>query len=347
MPFTAQELENIANAAIDFHMDRGQVHLQSIQDKPLLAAMKAKQKTFPGGKDNITLRVKGDYTTTIMGFEHDDTVTYSNPANIKTVTFPWKEIHAGISCTLTELKKDGISVVDSNDSRSTSEHSQREMTALANLLEDKLEDMSEGYSRGMNEMYWKDGSQDAKQVPGIQSFILDNPTSATVVAGVDQSTNTWWRNRASLGINSGTPANQNLINTLQKEFRQLRRFGGKPNFFPAGSDFMDAFEKELRALGNYTLNGWANQGRIDASMADIEFKGVQIVYDPTLDDLGRSKFAYVLDTRTIYPMVMEGEDMKKHSPSRPESKYVLYRALTWTGGLIVRKRNANGVYSIA
>jgi hypothetical protein len=347
MPFTAQELENIANAAIDFHFRRGQVHSQTIQEKPLLRTMKAKQKTFPGGKENITVRVKGEYSTTIMGFEHDDTVTYQNPANIKTATFPWKEIHAGISCTLTELKKDGISVVDSANSKSTTSHSNREETALANLLEDKLEDMSEGYSRGKNEMLWRDGTQDAKQVPGVTSFILDDPTSATVVAGIDQSSNDWWRNRASLGIAASDATLQGLVQTLQREYRQLRRFGGRPNTFLCGSDFMDWFERELRAKGNYTLEGWSKQGRIDASVADLTFKGVNLEYDPTLDDLSKAKYGYWLDTSCIYPMVMDGEDDKKHSPARPEDKYVLYRALTWTGGLVCKRRNSSGVYSIA
>ena len=347
MPFTVQELENVANAAIDYHLNRGKIHSQSIQEKPLLRIMKSVQKTFPGGKENITLRVKGDYSTTIMGYEHDDTVSYVNPANIKEAIYPWKEIHAGISCTLTELKKDGISVVDSSDSKNTTQHSDREMTALANLLEDKLEDMSEGWARGVNEMFWRDGAQDSKQVPGMQSFILDDPTAAVVVAGIDQAANPWWRNRAVLNVNSSTPGDQNLINTLQVEFRQLRRFGGRPNRFLAGSDFCDALEKELRAKGDYTQTGWADKGRIDASMADLAFKRVPIEYDPTLDDLGRAKHAYVWDTRSIFPEVMEGEDMKKHSPSRPENKYVLYRALTWTGGLVCKKRNCNAVYSIA
>ncbi len=347
MAFSAQELANIANAAIDYHMDKGKVVSSTIQNKPLLAHMRSKQKTFPGGKDNITVRAKGDYTTTIMGYTHDDTVTYANPANIKTATYPWKEIHSGISLTLTELKKDGITVTDSANGRGTSNHSQREMTMLANLLEDKLEDMSEGTDRGMNDMFWQDGTQDANQVPGIRSFILNDPTSATVVAGIDQSSATWWRNRASLSINSATASNQNLVNELQKEFRQLRRYGNPKHIFLAGSDFMDAFEKELRALGNYTLTGWADKGRIDASIADLAFKGIDIQYDPTLDDDSLSKYGYVLDTNAIKPMVMEGEDMKSHNPARPEDKYVLYRAITWTGGLVCNQRNTSGVYSIA
>src|SRR4051812_11071300 len=115
MPFTVQELENITNAALDFHMDRGDVFSSTIQNKPLLREMISKKKNFPSGKENITVRVKGEYTTTIQGYSHDDTVTYKNPANIKQAQFPWKEIHWGISCTMTELKKDGITITDSTD----------------------------------------------------------------------------------------------------------------------------------------------------------------------------------------------------------------------------------------
>ena len=199
----------------------------------------------------------------------------------------------------------------------------------------------------MNLIFWKDGTQDSKVTPGILSFILDNPTSATVVGGIDQSLNTWWQNRAALAINNGhTAADQALVQKLQKEIRQLRRFGGRPNMALAGSDMMDWFEQELRAKGNFTLEGWAKSGKIDASVADLEFKGISIEYDPTLDDLGRSKFLYFFDKSTIYPMVVSGEDMKKHAPARPETKYAFYRAVTWVGGVCCDQRNANGVYSV-
>lgn len=350
MAFTVAELENIANAVLDRHLDRGKVKSQSIQDKPLLAAMRKKMKTFPNGKDYLTVNVKGNYTTSIQGFAHDDTVSYANPANIRKASYPYKLIHAGISFTMDEMLKDGVSITDTTDGSGERKHSDRELQSLANLLDDKIEDMMEGTDRGMNTMFWRDGTQDAKQVPGLTSFVLDDPTSATVVGGIDQSANTWWRNRASLAIANTTAANaadQNLVTKLQSEFRQLRRYGGKPNLMLAGSAFIEQFERELRAKGNYTLEGWANKGSIDASVADIAFKGLTVQYDPTLDDLSKSKYCYVLDTSTIFPMVIEGEDMKKHNPARPENKYVFYRAVTWVGGLVCNQRNANGVYSIA
>lgn len=347
MPFTVQELENAANAALDFHMSRGEVFSSTIQDKPLLREMLGMKKNFPSGNNNITVRVKGDYTTAIQGYTHDDTVSYRNPANIKQASFPWKEIHWGISCTLTELKKDGITITDTTDGTGEEMHSGREVTALANLLDDKIEDMKEGAERGLNSMYWRDGTQDAKVIPGIKSFIVDSPSTATAIGGIDPGVNTWWRNRANLAISVGsTPGDQVLVNFLQTEMRQLRRYGNPKHIALCGSDFITQLEKELRAKGNYTLEGWDKKGAMDIGMADVALKGVMFEYDPTLDDLGEQARCYFLDTRSIFPMMMDGEYMKKHNPARPEDKYVIYRAVTLTGGLVVRQRNTSGVYKI-
>lgn len=349
MPFTITEFESMANATLDFHFKKGNILSQAIQDKPLLRALMSRSKPFPGGKEKITRRVKGEYTTQIQGFEYDDPVSYQNPANIRTVSYPWKLIHAGISFTMHELLHNGIHVVDTTTGKSDVTHSQAELIQLANILDDKLEDLAEGMARGMNDMFWGDGSGDPKLVPGIQSFIVDDPTDPIVVGGIDQSTNTWWRNRARLGVSVGSdPGAQVLILALSKEWRQLRRYGGKPNLALAGSDFLDQLEKEMRAKGSYTDSGWAkNGGTIDVSAADPSFKGLKIEYDPTLDDMGREKFAYFLDLRNIYPMHIDGENMKSHSPARPENKYVFYRAKTWVGGLVCDKRNGSLVASIA
>jgi len=134
---------------------------------------------------------------------------------------------------------------------------------------------------------------------------------------------------------------------LQSEYRQLRRYGGNPKLWIAGSAFIEWLEKELRSKGNYTLDGFTSKGKTDMGIADLQFKGNSIIYDPTLDDISRSKYLYVLDTRFIQPYVVDGENMKKHFPARPENKYVFYRAMTWMGGLVCKQRNAHGVYSIA
>ena len=70
MPFTAQELTNIANAALDFYI-KGPAMAQSIQKRPTLDAFKSKQKTFPGGKADIRRNVKGSYTSSFVGYTHE------------------------------------------------------------------------------------------------------------------------------------------------------------------------------------------------------------------------------------------------------------------------------------
>lgn len=349
MPFSAQELDNIANAALDFYM-KGKAESQTLQDRPLVRALRAGMKTFPGGKEAIRKNVKGNYTTTMQGYSHDDTVSYANPANIRQAEYFWRELHSGISVTHTELKKDGISVVDTNGEQTTN-HSDREMTAITNIFEDKLEDMDEGSERSFNRICWLDGTQDAKVFPGIQSIILPTSTVATgTTGGIDRAANSWWRNRALTGGSKITASatSQTLTKTLRAEVRQLRRYGGRPNFWPAGSDFIAALELEVHEKGIYTQEGFINSGKTDIGMADISLRGAgKFEYDPTLDDLGLSKFAYGIDTRRLFLDVMEGEDMKRHSPARPPEKYVLYRGMTWTGGMVATQLNCHGVYEVA
>lgn len=349
MSFTAQEIENATNSMLEYHYDTPKVRAQTLQNKPLLRALRSKAKTFGGGKDNITGRVKGEYTTTIQGFEHDDAVTYPNPANTKKWTVPWKLIHAGISYTMHEMIQAGIEIADTTTGEGSSMKSKSEKMRLADMLQEKIEDMAEGFDRGVNTMYWSDGSQDSKQVPGLTSFILDDPTTATVVAGIDQSSNTWWRNRADVAITLGdtTGDSQAVVNKLRTEYRQLRRYGGNPNLWLAGADFLDRMELELKSKGLYTQNGWSDKGTIDMSVADIAWKGNSIMYDPTLDDLGKSKYCYVIDTKRLFPMNVEGEALKRHNPARPENKYAFYRAVTQVGGLVCNQRNAHGVYAFA
>lgn len=343
---TLSQLEAIADAALEYHMDRGKVYWQNDQSRQILTDMMANAKSFPGGKDNLTVRVADEYQTGIQGFEYDDTVTYDNPAKLKTATYPWKLIHGGINVTMHELLTDGISIADTTDGSGERRLSGRDKQVLANLFDYKIEDMKKGMDKELDEMFVKDGSSDSKLVPGLRSILLDDPTSATTVGGIDQAANDKWRNYADTGISTGTPSDLNISTALQKGWRQMRRYGtnAKVKMY-AGSDFLEALEDELRAKGTYTDNGFT--GSRDMSVGDLRFKGTPIAYTPTLDDLSLSKYMFCVDWNNIYPMYIEGENMKAHRPARPEDKYVLYRAVTWVGGLVARQRNTSGVFSIA
>lgn len=368
MAFTAGELDNIANAALDFYLNKGEAFQQSLQARPMVRLMEGKAKSFPGGKGKISLAVQLAYgnsgtNDSLKGYTHNDQVVFYNPANIKRAEYTWREHHIGIEVTHTELKNDGLSVT--SEMGDVSNHAGRDMTALVNLWENKLFDFGERYARSLNDLLWGDGTSDAKALAGIRALISANPTTGTV-GGINRATaaNKQWRNRARTAayatavtgdgtlaghgggaVTSASTGGGVLWQVLQEEGRQLRRYGGMPDKFLAGSDFIGALEKEMRANGSYSDMGFRNRNN-DGAMGPVLMDGTVIEYDPTLDDLGLAKRGYWFDSRHIYLMKMTGEWRKTHTPARPADQFVLNRSITSTGQLVAHQLNSALVIDI-
>jgi len=357
MAFTAGELTNIANSMLDYYLNKGDTFKQTIQDKPLLSVFDGKAKTFSGGKGDISLGIVGAFgaggtNDTLKGYTHDDTVNFYTPANNLRAAFPWREHHIGLTMTHTELKIDGLSVTDTNGG-GTSSHSERDMHVLVGLMESKLFDFGEQYARSLNSLLWGYGTADAKGLAGIRAALVANPTTGTY-GGLNRATYSWWRNRArtaahaaaaGTGAVTSSPTNGGaLVQTLQGDFRQLRRYGAKPDQFFAGSDFIAAMETEMRANGYYTQTGF--RGMQDAAMGGMKFDGITVTYDPTLDDLSLSKRAYIWDSRDIFLMKMQSEWKRQHTPARPPNQFVLYRSVTCTGQVVATRLNGAMVIDI-
>jgi len=367
MAITQAQLDLIATSAMAFYINKDETFKQSIQDRPMVALMEGKAKSFPGGDGNISVAVQGNFgaggtNDSLAGFSYDDVVSFYNPANADRLSYKWREHHIGLNVTHTELKHDGISVT--NEMGGTANHSGREQTMLLNMFKGKLFDFGERYARSLNALLWGDGTADAKALHGIKHFLVANP-GAGVVGGMDRAVaaNAYIRNRArtaamqtAIGSTSALSAHGGdavtsspadggaLLQVLQQEHLFLRKFGGKPDTFLAGSDFIFALQKEIRANGQYNQNGV--KGSQDGAMGTMLFDGTVIQYDPTLDDMGHSKRGYWFDCRHIYLMKMANEWRKVHNPARPEDKFVMYRSLTSTGQVVAQQLNSGLVIDI-
>ena len=389
MAITIPQLGQMVSTTLENHMS-GQAFEQAIQEKPLLKIMRSHQKTFGGGNtgDSTDVSTAGGYFSVPVKFAHGsadssfkiqgytgaDTVAYGNPNNTKRARYNWKELHMGLGVTLTELKRAGIHIQDSTSGleNNVTRSSDRDAYVLADILDDKLSDFTEKWVEDFNEMLWFTGALDAKSVAGLSSLIAPptgtivagNPLSGTYAAagGIDPATAGYeaWKHRSDLAIASATANGGALLQYLHKEIRQLRRFGGKPDYALCGSDFLDALETEMRANGYYSDNGFT--GANDFAVGAIKHKGITFVYDPTLDDVGTptgnnlgagaattvgSKMCYIIDSKRLRLRPMDGEDMKRHTPARPENQYLAYSAITFTGSMDMTQRNCHGVYAIA
>lgn len=367
--FSAAELAHVAATTLDHFVNKGgSPFYQEIQEKPLLKKMEAKKKPYSGGKEMISIPVKGKHgnggtNDSIVGFTHDDAASnFYNPANVTRAVFPWREHHLGITMTETELKGQGILITDGFGDQNKSGYSAKQKAEiLVPILEDKYQDFSEQWARKMNELMWDDGTSDTKALAGLTSIIAEIPTVG-IVGGINAATagNEFWRNRArtaafaaagsydaTYGGDKVTSSPTNggaLIQVLQFELRQLRRYGGKPDTFLAGSDFIDALEKEIRANGSYSDNGFT--GSQDGGMGDLKFKGIPVIYDPTLDDLSKSKFAYLFDCNDIYINHLNGDWNRTRNPARPYNQFIFHKSMIATGQMVCRRRNSALVVEI-
>jgi hypothetical protein len=364
MPFSVEELANITNSALDLYMFKRKSFAQNIQQKPFYAALDAASSSeLSGGKGRMSFGVHaGQGGLVLQGYTHDDAVTYGNPTPQKRVSFPWYEHFMGLSVTHTELKHDGITVTETSGDYSTSDKDGREEHALNNMLETKLEVMSEDYADQMNRLSWGDGSVDPKSFAGIRAFILDNPALGAT-GSLNRTTNTWWRNRAattaanaaSTGfapITSNVANGGALLDFLEKERMQIRRRarGTVRHKCFAGSDFINAMKLEIRANGLYSQSGFGSESSNDGAMASVDsvkFGNWTFQYDPTLDDLSLAKRAYIIDFSKLKLVYMTGEKMKKVRPTRPHDIMAIYQGLSTTCGMIAMQLNTSGVYDIA
>lgn len=363
MPFTQAELANSFNSLLEFNLKPGRAFDQNIQAKPTLARFDRSSETMPGGLGLVcTLRVQsGQGGGSMAGYTHDDQVTYYNPIGVKTVKYTAREHHIGMGLTHTELKEYGIQVTEDGASQTTSNKSDQEMFVLVNGMDNKVKMFAEDYAVSWNGLVWGDGTADAKSLAGIRSLILDVPTTGST-GGLSRPANGWWRNRAATAafgsaggqgaITSSTANGGALLSFLERERLQIVRFanGGVQHYCPCGSAWLDAMKTELRANGRYSENGFRSAASNDGAMASadsVPFGNWTFEYDPTLDDLGLSKRAYILDMRRVKLRYVAGENKKKHNPARPHDRYVMYRALTTTATMTAEQLNTSAVYDIA
>lgn len=340
---------DIASAALIWYV-KGKTLSQTTQDKPLLAWLRSGQKTFGSGNLQISEPVQGAYMSDtagfLQGFSEDDSINFAQASNILRAVYNWKEVLASLIITWTELLKDGISIFDDSKGGRKSDHGSEATTRLTGILENRMDDFGESWSRATNLMLWQDGSQDAKQVPGILSILTD-VAAVGVTGGLNRATYAWWRHRVNLGL-VPSAANSTIIQFFNSELLQLRRYGGKPNKALCGSAFLDALRLELFAKGYFTQTGFKDQKATDLGMGGIRIDGIGTFdYDPTLDALGLAKRCYVMDSRRIKLRPMEKEDNKVLTPERPYQYLVFLHSVKWTGALECTQLNANGVYGIA
>jgi hypothetical protein len=341
---------DLTNQLLKYFVKTGALS-QSTQDKPLLRELTANAKTFPGGNQTVSLPVQINFMADVAGFfqgySEDDALTFTQGQNVLRAEYNWYEHHSGLEISWTELKKDGITILDSMEER---EHSDAaSVRTTTGVLKNRLQDFAESWARAKNRTLWLDGSQDPKAVPGVTAILTDTPTTGTT-GGISRATYPLWRHRTKLGGSkiTASASAQSLTKTMRSEFRQLRRYGGAKNLYAfCGSKFIEQFELEVHEKGVYTQTGWTGESQTNVKMARIRLDNVGFDYDPTLDDLAMSDRCFLLDMDHLKLRPMQNEENKVLHPERPYNVAVYLQSMTSTLALVCDMLNSQGIYQVA
>lgn len=329
--------------------DNAEDIFQHIQDKPLLVRLQEKAKEFGSGANYVSEGVMGALMYLKPGFyvgiSGSDVLVFksSDGALQSQNQIGWG--HCGLQITRDELLQQGVLLTQGKTKTTTEEKGK-----LLELLDTRSADFSVSAKIARNTMVWGDGTADAKLMPGLRAIIVDDPTAVQVVCGISTA-NTWWRNISATGVGGADPklvyskADQTLTERLSSYDRQLRRYGGNPDSWFAGSDFCDGVERESRAKGMNTVTGWYDK------KTNIKVKGVmvgeyEIIYDPTLDDLGMSKRCYCFDSERTRLRPQKGQWASIEDRPEPTDQFIISKSMTDRGAMTCRQMDCNGVFEM-
>lgn len=349
MPFTSEQLSYAGKASIDYILRQSPQDIYNVE-RPLLKALRAKQKEFPGAKQYITEKLRTTNDANFQWFGPDGEVSFNRKRTLSEANFSWGSAHDGFALTEEELLQNFISVTDDkNAAPTTSEKHQ-----FVNLITENTETLKLGFAEKFDYDLHLDGTQSSDAIPGLDALVSTTPNTGTV-GGINRASVAAWRNQVSLGIaaTAGT-----LSTEMEKMWRNCTRVGGNsPDLIIAGSKFIDAYRAEIRATNTVQIQRGANGVTMgaDASIENLAFKGVAIVWDPVMDELQAAlaptqawdKRCYFLNTRHLKLRPARGQDMVVRNPPRVYNRYTHYWGLTWRGAITITHPASMGVMTIA
>lgn len=348
MPISSADLQELAKVSLDDYLRNIPVD-QIATERPFLKKLMEGRKTFLGAKTGVTENIRKGYGSNFSWAYGEDAVNFNKRNTTEQVTFPWRRAVDGLYIDHDRLFGNGIKVREGN--RGEFKLEQNEKVQLVNILDEQMESLKEGFFKKLDFELHRNGSANTDAVTGLDALVSITPNTGTV-GGLDRATATYWRNNAKTGI--ATTTRGTLAGEMETAWRQSIKHGGSPNFIIAGGDFIDAYRNEIVVTNNANANGVKT---LDAGVGSgvntgLYFKGVEIIWDPTFEDLDAletptvkwNKRCYFLNTKFLK---MRDDSMDIVTPTRPHNILATYAMVNLRLALSMSRSNAHSVLAIA
>ena len=347
MPFNSEQLGYGGLAAINYFLKNDPVD-QINYAHPLYEMLVGDKQMYPGGKQYVVEQLRKSNDSNFQAYFGDGQVSYNRKRTLNQANWAPGSFHDGFGLNEDELAQNGIIMTD--DRAPT--QSKSEVVQLTNLFKENMDTLKLGFIEGFDTMLHRSGSQSTLEIPGLDNIVSTTPSAAGTCGGIDQVTDTYWRNYANTGITAST-----IVDKMEIARRACIQYGGyAPNKMLAGAAFIDNYRTYAGTLaGRQTIAPAKGGVAVDGSVSGVFFGGVEIVLDPMFEVLDAldsptvpwTKRCYMLNTKFLKLRPINGHWMVPRNPPRVFDRYVNYWALTAKAALSTGKRNAHAVVAIA
>jgi hypothetical protein len=352
MPFNSAQIDMIGHYSIANFAKNDPID-QVNWERPLWSMLVKNKVNEVGGNQFYSENIYISNDSNGQNYFGADQVSYNSRDPGRLTQFAWYNYHNGFGFDEDTLKSNGIIKTDDREAVA----SDAEKVQLSNLLKQSFYSMRMGTQEDLDIEYHLDGTQSAKAVPGLSNIVSLTPGTG-IVGGIDGGTALYWRNNTDLAIVTTTPSDGNINAAMKRMQRANMLYGGRrTNFIIAGKAYLEALEKENRAINHVHVVSNGRSGTdLDGAAGKTFFDGVEVIWDPTFEMIDQrygpfatpwTKRCYMLNTDTIKLRPVTGFWMLDRKPPRVYDRYVHYWARTCSYRLTCNQRNANAVLSIA
>lgn len=347
MPFNTEQLAYAGKHSLDAYLKNNPIE-QVAYELPLLKKLLAGKKDWSGGLQNVVEQLRYQNDSNFQAYFGDGQVSFNRKRTQEQAKYAWGSFHDGFGLNEDELAQNGIVMTDDRDAVPTG----AEKVQLANLFEENMATLKDGFQENFSLMLHRDGTQDDEEIAGLDALVSLTPSSGTI--GGLSATPTWWQNYAdtSVAVTSGA-----VVDAWEDAWRECIRYTkSAPDFILAGSDMYDAYRADAGNTVNRQQQVSGKGGStVDAGTTGVYFKGVEVIWSPEFDLLDTqdapatpwSERVYFLNTRFIKLRPIQGHWMVSRKPPRVYDRYVHYWALTAKAAFTTGKRNAHAVLALA
>lgn len=213
--------------------------------------------------------------------------------------------------------------------------------AKIKLLGARVKNAEKTIMNGLGAGVYSDGlGSDGKQIGGLQYLIQDDPTTSSIVGGINQQTYSFWRNAfVDASVEGAAASSANIRRYLKKLKLAVSRNNEGPDYGVADNNYYTYLSESINPLQVIQSSKLA-----DAGFEAIKVEGVEISYDGGQGGNIPSNHLYLINSKYLKYRPHEEYNIVTLPGNRlPTNQWAMIKLLAWAGNLTCSNRSLQGV----